>query len=98
MLSLFMKKSKATAITSFIFGLTFWIPSLNLIFGIFAIYFGVKSLTNIKKEPDKHGGKIYAILGIILGTIVYVTFIIGFGMCVSGYKLICENIGLAFLA
>ena len=36
-----VKKSKIRAIVSFICGLTFWIPILNLIFGIGAIYFGV---------------------------------------------------------
>ena len=97
MLLLFMKKSKATAIASFIFGLVFWIPLLNLIFGILAIYLGVKSLTKIRKEPDKYGGKWFAIIGVILGAIVYMTYLTGVGMCVYGYESICENIGLSFL-
>ena len=92
-----MKKSKATAIASFAFGLAFWIPLLNLICGALAIYLGIKSLVKIKKEPGKYGGKWLAIIGIILGAIVYVTYIIGLGMCTSGIKPICGNIGMKFL-
>lgn len=93
-----MKKSKAMAIVSFLFGLTFWIPLLNLIFGAVAIYTGIKSLIMIKKEPANYGGKGFAITGIVLGSIVYITYITGFGICLSGYKEICKNIGLGFLA
>ena len=93
-----MKKSKATAITSFIFGLTFWIPLVNLIFGILAIYLGVKSLIKIRKESEKYNGKWFAITGIALGAIVYITYFTGIGMCLLGYKEICKSIGLTFLA
>jgi len=93
-----MEKSKRMARASFIFGVTFWIPLLNLIFGVLAIYFGVKSLRNIKKEPDKYGGKWYAIIGVILGLLVYVFYLTGVGMCIAGYSEICKNIGMAALA
>ena len=89
-----MEKSKAMAIASFVFGLTFWIPLLNLIFGAVALYFGIRALLRIKSNPDKYGGKIFAIFGIILGALVYVTESIGIGMCFNGNKVICNFIGL----
>jgi uncharacterized membrane protein len=91
-------KSKAHAIAAFSFGLTFWIPVLNMIFGIFSIYFGIKALRNIKKDPTKYGGKWLAVVGIILSGFVYITFIIGLGMCFSGNSVICSSIGFNFLA
>ncbi len=93
-----IKKSKSTAIASFILGLTFWIPLLNLIFGALAIYIGIKSLINIRRNSSKYGGKTFAIAGIVLGGMVYVTYFIGFSMCLLGYKDICKAMGLSFLA
>jgi len=92
-----MEKSRAMAITSFGFGLTFWIPLLNLIFGLLAIYLGIKALRSIKSSPDKYGGKWFAITGIVLGTIPIILSLTGVGMCLGGYKEICENMGLLFL-
>ena len=92
------KKSKKSAIASFIFGLAFWIPLLNLIFSFFAIYIGIISLKNIKKEPEKYAGKIFAIIGIILGSIVYITYLIGLALCLLTHKTICSYLGLPFLA
>ena len=91
-------KSQTLSIFSFIFGLIFLIPLLNLIFGIFSIYLGVKALIKIKHQPKEFGGKWFAIIGIALGAIVYLTYIIGTMMCLSGYKTICKNIGLDFLS
>ena len=93
-----LKKSKLKAIVSFICGLTFWIPILNLIFGIGAIYFGIKSLISIKKEPLKYSGKWLAIAGLMLGALVWLTYLIGVSMCLYGNKIICQSIGLNFLA
>ena len=90
------KKSKTGAIASFIFGLTFWIPLLNLIFGAFAIYLGYKSIVNIKKDPDKYAGKGFAVTGLVLGLVVYLFYLTGIGMCFVGYKEVCKNIGLTF--
>ena len=92
------KKSRARAIASFVFGLAFWIPLLNMIFGLLAIYHGVVSLKNVKKRPDKYAGKWFAVIGIVLGSIVYMTYLIGFGMCLYGYNDICKTMGLEFLA
>ena len=92
------EKSNAMALASFIFGLAFWIPLLNLIFCALAVYLGIKSLVKIKKNPEDFGGKAYAVIGIILGIIVYVAYFTGVGMCFAGYKEICKNIGLGFLS
>ena len=93
-----MQKSRGTAIASFVFGLFFWIPLLNFIFGAFAIYLGAKSLIKIKKDPAKYSGKGFAVTGIILGAIVYAAYFTGIGLCLLGFKGICKNIGLSFLA
>ena len=92
------KKSKAMAATSFAFSLFFWVPLLNLIFGALSIYLGIKSLRKIKKEPKLYNGKWYAITAIILSAMVYLFYLTGVGMCSFGYKQICSNIGLEFLA
>lgn len=92
------KKSKAMAATSFVFSLFFWVPLLNLIFGATSVYLGIKSLAKIKKEPNLYGGRWLAIIGIILSVIVYLTYLMGVGMCVFGYSQICTSIGLEFLA
>ncbi|MBI2557925.1 DUF4190 domain-containing protein [Candidatus Woesearchaeota archaeon] len=93
-----MKKSKSIAIASFAFGMTFWIPLLNLIFGLFAVIFGFKALSNIKKNPEDYSGKWFAITGIALGAIVYIGYATGLGICFSGYKGICESMGITFLS
>ena len=93
-----MKKSRALAVTSFIFGLLFWVPLLNFIFGALSVLLGIIALKKIKSEPANYGGKWFAIAGILLGALVYITFSIGLGMCLSGFKDICKNIGLSFLA
>ena len=92
------KKSRAMAITSFVFSLFFWVPLLNLFFGALSIYLGIKSIRKIKKEPNLYGGRWLAIIGITLSVIVYITYFTGVGMCLSGYRQICSNIGLEFLA
>ena len=91
-------KSKKLAITSFAFSLTFWIPLINLVFGILAIFLGIKALKNIKKAPDKYGGKAFAISGIILGTLPIFLYILSLGLCLGGYKEVCESINLTFLS
>ena len=93
-----MKKSRGTAIASFVFGLFFWIPLINLISGALAIYLGVSSLIKIRREPAKYSGKGFAITGIILGVIVYVAYLTALGICLLGFKDVCENIGLVYLA
>lgn len=93
-----MKKSKRTAVASFVFGLFFWIPLINLICGALAVYLGIKSIKKIRRNPKQVGGKWFAVLGIVLGALVYATYVIGIGLCVLGFKEVCKNIGLLFLA
>ena len=90
-------QSKARALASFVLGLGFWIPLLNFILGALAIYHGSKALTQIKKEPKKYSGKYFAVSGIVLGVLVYFLYLVGAGMCLFGFKQICDNIGLDFL-
>lgn len=91
-------KSRAASLASFLFGLGFWIPLLNLIFAIPALYFGIASIRKIKKKPEQYGGKWFAVIGIVLGALVYLTYYIGVAMCVSGNREICSSMGLAFLS
>ena len=93
-----MEKSKGIAVASFVLGLFFWIPLINLICGALAIYLGTKSIKKIRQNPKQFGGKWFAILGIILGALVYTTYLTGIGMCLLGFKEVCKNIGLSFLA
>ena len=93
-----MGKSRLMPMASFLFGLFFWIPLLNLLFGVPALYFGIMALKKINHNPTKCGGKWFAVIGIILAAVVYTTFLIGISMCIFGYKEICGNIGLGFLA
>ena len=92
-----MEKSKATAVVSFILGLLFWIPLLNIFFGALAVFLGIKSLMKIKKDPKKYGGKWFAVTGILLGLLPIILSMIGLGMCLTGYKDICKNMGIDFL-
>ena len=96
--SMQQKKSKTMALASFIFALFFWIPLLNLIFGALSIYLGIKALRKIKKESKLYYGKWYAVIAIILSALVYIFYFTGVVMCIYGYKAICMNIGLDFLA
>ena len=91
------KKSKAGALTSFIFSMTFWIPLLNMIFCAIGAIIGYRSLKNIIKDK-KFGGIWFIIISFILTGIVYITYFIGLGMCFSGIKDICINMGLTFMA
>ena len=93
-----MKKSKSIAVTSFVCGLTFWIPLLNLIFGLLAIILGFKALSKIKKDPRIYGGKWFAVAGITLGAIVYIGYITASGICLAGYKEVCRVMNLTFLS
>ena len=93
-----MEKSKRMAATSFAFGLAFWIPLLNFVFGVLAIYLGIKALLKIKQEPDKYAGKFFAIIGIILGVLPIALYLIILVICLSGYGEVCKAMGITILA
>lgn len=90
------KITDVEAIMSFGFGLTFWIPLLNLIFTPISLILGIRSVMRIRKEPLKYSGTGFAVTGIILSSIAIIMISSGFGMCVIGYKEICESMGLHF--
>ncbi|MEK6943224.1 MAG: hypothetical protein AABX00_04140, partial [Nanoarchaeota archaeon] len=58
-----VKKSKARAIACFILSIISFLPLINYITIPLSIYFGIKSLKNIKKDPAAYDGKVFAILG-----------------------------------
>ena len=60
-------QSKTTSHTSLVLSLLSWIPLLNLGIAPSAVYFGIKALREIKKNPEKYSGRIYAIIGIVIG-------------------------------
>ena len=91
-------KSKALALTSFFFGLTFWMPLLNLVFGPVAMILGIRALLKIRKNPDKYGGLAFAIAGTVLGAGPIFFSLVGLGMCLYGKKEICTSMGLLFLS
>ncbi|MBI4144976.1 DUF4190 domain-containing protein [Candidatus Woesearchaeota archaeon] len=93
-----MAKSRALAWASLVFGLTFWIPMLNVLFGILALVLGIKALSRARAQPESYGGKAIAVIGIILGAIPLLFSVAGLGLCVSGWETICYNMGLWFLA
>jgi ABC-type Fe3+ transport system permease subunit len=61
------KPSKDSAIASFVLGLLCIIPWLNIGISLLAIYFGFRSIHNIRKYPDKYAGIGYAVAGAVLG-------------------------------
>ena len=72
-----MKKDKSLGVTSFILSLFFWIPLLNIFLGTLAVVFGVGALKNVKKSPSRYGGRVYAIVGTVLGSLTIVLSLIG---------------------
>ena len=93
-----MEKNKDTAIASFIMGIFSIIPLINFILAPLSIYFGIKSLIKIKKEPEKYSGFAFALIGIIIAGSIVAFSLIGVGMCVAGSKDICSNMGLNYFA
>lgn len=54
---------------SALFGGLSFIPVVGWVFSILAVIFGSIALSNIKKNPEKYGGKKKATIGIILGIV-----------------------------
>lgn len=92
-----MKKSKSMAIASFVFGLISVLPLINYITIPLSLYFGFKSLSNIKKDPKNYGGKAFAITGITISILILIFTLTGMGICIAGYKEVCRDMGLTFL-
>ncbi len=69
--------SKDSAIASFVFGVLCIIPWLNWGISLLAMYFGYRSIYNIRKYPDKYAGLGYAIAGAVIGTSVLILNILG---------------------
>lgn len=63
------KKDTFYSKLSFALSLCFWIPLLNVPLSISAIAFGIAALKLIHNSPERYGGRIYAVIGIILGAL-----------------------------
>ena len=92
-----MKKSKALAIASFVFGIISIIPIINYLTAFLAIYFGTKSLKNIRKRPESYDGKIFAITGLLIGILIIIFTLTGIGLCLAGFKQMCKSMGWTFI-
>lgn len=53
-----------------------WLPFFNFVFGIMAIVLGAIELKNIKRGVTGSNGRVMAIIGIALGSIIILFFII----------------------
>ena len=65
-------KQQALAITSLIFGvlsITFGIICGGPVFGAIAVVLGIIALLQIRSNPERYGGKGFAIVGIITGSL-----------------------------
>jgi len=91
-----IKKSKARAILCFIFAIISFLPLINYITIPLSLYFGFKSLKNIKKDPVAYGGKGFAIAGLTISILILIFTLTGFALCLSGNKEICTAMGLLF--
>lgn len=69
---------KFHAKTAFFLSLGFWIPLFNIGFTLVSIFFAIKSLKLIEKQPKKYVGKGYAITALIISITALVLTIIGF--------------------
>ena len=92
-----MKKSKALAITSFVFGVISIIPIINYLTTFLAIYFGIKSLKNIRKHPKNYNGKIFAVTGLSLGILTLIFTLTGIVLCLAVFKQICKSMEWTFI-
>jgi len=71
------KKDKVFAITSFVCGLLFWVPLFNVILGPLAVVFGVLSIRRVREDPERYGGQVLAVIGVILGVISVIFTVVG---------------------
>jgi len=72
------KPSQSVALASMItaiVGLMFW-GCFGPLPGIAAVVMGLVALSQIKKTPEKAGGKPYAITGIVIGTVTVVFYLL----------------------
>lgn len=72
------KKNSSYAWISLILALFFWVPLLNLLILPLSIYFGVKAIKRVKKDPKKYGGFAIAVFSVIWASISLIFSIIFF--------------------
>jgi len=82
------KKDTFYSKLSLVLGLGFWIPLLNVPLSILAITFGIISLRLIHLYPKRYGGRTYAVLGIILGSISIIFLVSAFLIPASRERMI----------
>lgn len=62
--------NKDAAVTSFVLGILCVIPLLNWVLAPLAMYFGIRALRSIRRDPGQYGGKFLAITGTVIGAAV----------------------------
>ena len=72
-----MEKDSILAKISFILSMFFWVPLLNNFLAIAAIITGIKALKQIKSNPEAHGGRRWAVAGIVMGALVLIIYVLG---------------------
>ena len=88
-----VRPSQSLAVSSLTLGLISitlgWCCSFGLVSAPVAIVLGIYSLTQIKSQPERYGGKPLAIAGIVMGVLYFVAIavmviIYGLGILLSG--------------
>jgi len=71
------QKDKVFAVTALVCGLLFWIPLFNLLLGPLAIIFGILSIKRVRADPQRYGGQVMAVIGLVLGVISVIFTVVG---------------------
>ncbi len=85
------KKTKDSfyAKASFYLSLGFWIPLFNLAICSVSIALAITSLRMAHKEPNKYGGRRYAIIALVLSVTSILLTVVGF-IIYTAQKGICN--------
>ncbi len=62
---------------SFVLGILCVIPWLNWVISLLAVYFGIKAIRSIRKDPSVYGGLVFAVIGIAIGASVFILNVMG---------------------
>lgn len=77
--------------TSFILSLGFWVPLFNIGLCIASLILAFKALRYEEKEPERYGGRKYAIAAIVISTTILVFSLI-FGITYLYRRISCDTL------